>query len=303
MMNIPTDLLRTLVAVVDLRSFTKAAQSFGVTQPAVSAQIKRLQFLLGFDLLDKSAPGVTLTLRGQEVVRAARHMLSINDHILSLTSGGHAARTLRICIPGEFLGARLPTLLADFRRRWPFVRFIVNGASFEQVQRGLQMGELDLAIAVAKSEPSIPARHLWTDQAVWVRSEATNLDPHAPVPLVSFGEECSCRSVARQALNRVGRSCEFVFTSRSIISMEAAVMHGMGVMVLPRSRVRHTGMSIWEDSPLPALPDLYCGVFLREGTNWAPIEELADDIAAAVRPQGVSQPEAAAVPERMLGAG
>ncbi len=64
MMNIPTDLLRTLVAVVDLRSFTKAAQSFGVTQPAVSAQIKRLQFLLGFDLLDKSAPGVTLTLRG-----------------------------------------------------------------------------------------------------------------------------------------------------------------------------------------------------------------------------------------------
>ena len=94
MMNIPTDLLRTLVAVVDLRSFTKAAQSFGVTQPAVSAQIKRLQFLLGFELLDKSAPGVSLTLRGQEVVRAARQMLSINDHILSLTSGGHAARTL-----------------------------------------------------------------------------------------------------------------------------------------------------------------------------------------------------------------
>ncbi len=46
MTNIPTELLRTLVAVVDLRSFTKAAQSLGVTQPAVSAQIKRLQGLL-----------------------------------------------------------------------------------------------------------------------------------------------------------------------------------------------------------------------------------------------------------------
>ena len=48
MLNIPTDLLRTLLAVVDMRSFTKAAQMIGVTQPAVSAQIKRLQYLLGY---------------------------------------------------------------------------------------------------------------------------------------------------------------------------------------------------------------------------------------------------------------
>ena len=71
MLNIPTDVLRTLLAVVDMRSFTKAAQSLGVTQPAVSAQIKRLQFLLGFDVLDKSAPGVSLTPRGEIVVYRA----------------------------------------------------------------------------------------------------------------------------------------------------------------------------------------------------------------------------------------
>src|ERR1700693_5529342 len=50
MTNIPTELMRTLLAVVDLRSFTKAAQSMGVTQPAVSAQIKRLQNMLGCEL-------------------------------------------------------------------------------------------------------------------------------------------------------------------------------------------------------------------------------------------------------------
>lgn len=305
MMNIPTDLLRTLVAVVDLRSFTKAAQSFGVTQPAVSAQIKRLQFLLGFELLDKSAPGVSLTLRGQEVVKAARQMLSINDHILSLTSGGHAARTLRVCIGGDFIGARIPTLLANFRKRWPFVRFIVNGASFEQVQRGLQMGELDLAITVAKSEPSIPSRHLWTEPAVWVRSEATQIDPHLPVPLVSLGEDCSCRHVAVQALKRVGRNCEFVFTSRSIVGLEAAVLAGMGVMVLPRSRVADTGLMVWENAPLPTLSDLYCGVFLREGSNWTPLEELADEIGATLRPRPAETENEVASPvrARMLGAG
>jgi DNA-binding transcriptional LysR family regulator len=72
MINIPTELLRTLVAVVDLRSFTKAANSLGVTQPAVSAQIKRLQTLLDCEILDKSAPGVSLTPSGDLVVNYAR---------------------------------------------------------------------------------------------------------------------------------------------------------------------------------------------------------------------------------------
>src|SRR5436190_18227625 len=87
MLNIPTDLLRTLVAVVDMRSFTKAARSLSVTQPAVSAQIKRLQFLLGYELLDKRAPGVSLTPRGEIVVNHARRLLSVNDEILQSTSG------------------------------------------------------------------------------------------------------------------------------------------------------------------------------------------------------------------------
>jgi len=285
MLNIPTDLMRTLVAVVDLRSFTKAAQSFGVTQPAVSAQIKRLQFLLGYELLDKSAPGVSLTPRGQEVVNAARRMLSINDQILSLTSGGPMLQTLRLSIPGDFAAARIPQILAGFRKRWPFIRFSVAGSSFDQIVRGLKQGDLDLAIAVSKSEPPVEARHLWIDQAVWVRSDVTRFDSHGPVPIVSFGEDCTCRFAAVQALNRAGRDCEFVFTARSIVSLEAAVNAGLGVMVLPRSRVAETNLSIWQDAPLPELPHLYCGVFLREGGNWEALEELADEIAAVLRPK------------------
>src|SRR5215470_5835246 len=96
MTNIPTELLRTLVAVVDLRSFTKDAQALGVTQPAVSAQIKRLQVLLGGDLFDKSAPGVTLTEKGEVVVNYARRLLSINDQILDLAVRGPVVDRLRV---------------------------------------------------------------------------------------------------------------------------------------------------------------------------------------------------------------
>src|ERR1700687_3658902 len=101
MTNIPTDLLRTLVAVVDLGSFTKAAASLGVTQPAVSAQIKRLHYLIGSDLFDRSSQGVSLTPHGETVVSYARRLLSINDQIVEL--GGPSQQSeliIRVGAPG-----------------------------------------------------------------------------------------------------------------------------------------------------------------------------------------------------------
>jgi DNA-binding transcriptional LysR family regulator len=304
MLNIPTELLRTLVSVVDQRSFTKAAQSLGVTQPAVSAQIKRLQFLLGYELLDKSAPGVSLTPRGEMVVGQARRMLSINDQIGQLGGGQPRAQTIRVAIPGDFAGVKIPATLAQFRKRWPDIRFAVSATSFENMLRGLRQGDLDLAVAITSSKPQIEAHHLWIDQAVWVRSDATQLDADGAVPLVSFGEDCSCRYTAVNALNRVGRECDFVFTSRSIASLEAAVLAGLGTMVLPRNRVAQTSLSIWEDAPLPELPQLYCGIYLRQGGNRAALEELADEIAAVLRPSlQLKQGGSDTAPARASGSG
>src|SRR3954468_10316570 len=125
MPNIPTELLRTLVAVVDLRSFTKAAQSLGVTQPAVSAQIKRLQSLLGAERLDKSAPGVSLTSAGELVVNYARRLLSINDQILGLAGPRANVKTMRIGATGDFTASGIARGLTCAHAQRPDLRFHV----------------------------------------------------------------------------------------------------------------------------------------------------------------------------------
>ncbi|MEA2906219.1 MAG: hypothetical protein QOI12_3606 [Alphaproteobacteria bacterium] len=276
MLNIPTDLLRTLISVVDLRSFTKAAHLLGVTQPAVSAQIKRLQSLLGYELLDKRAPGVSLTPRGQVVVTQARRLLVVNDEILQLTSGRPAVQTLRVGIPGDYAGSRIPATLARFRMRWSDINFTVTSGNSEHLLRDLQQGDLDVVMAVTVAEPEIAPRHSWMRQAVWVHSDATKVDPAAPVPLVCYGDDCACQNVAVAALQGAGRDFNFVFTSRSLVSLAAAVAAGFGVMVMPRGRALKNGLAIWEDPPLPKLPELYCGIFVRDGGNRIAIEELAD---------------------------
>lgn len=283
MTNIPTDLLRTFVAVVDLRSFTKAAVSLGVTQPAVSAQIKRLQFLLGDDIFDRSTPGVSLTPHGEIVVSYARRLLSLNDQIVHLVGAGPRPElVIRVGAASDFVASLLPGVMAQFRAVWPDVRFIVRTGFEEMLVRALRAGEIDLFVGLSLTPPH-DAHFSWAEEAVWVRGATTQIDPNRPVPLVSYGEPCTHHRLAAQALKSVGLDWEVVFTGSSMTSLNGAVAAGLGVLAITRRRASETGMIVWEDAPLPGLPDLYRGIYIREGGARAVYEQLAVDIAAALR--------------------
>ena len=72
----------TFVAISEVGSFTKVAHLFGLTQPAVSSHMRRLESMVGADLLQKSLSGITVTDYGVEVLRQARRILAINDQIV-----------------------------------------------------------------------------------------------------------------------------------------------------------------------------------------------------------------------------
>jgi DNA-binding transcriptional LysR family regulator len=291
MTNIPTDLLRTLVAVVDLRSFTKAAAKLGVTQPAVSAQIKRLQFLLGGDLFDRNVQGVSLTPQGELVVSYARRLLSINDQIVNISASGlRPDLVIRVGTPSEYIASIMPDFLAQFRARWPDVRFNVRTDFYDPLVRELRSGDIDLMIGLSMTPPH-DARHSRAQEVVWVHSPATRIDRDRPVPLVSYGDLCVYHRLAVQALQSVGFDWEDVFTGPSIASLSGAVNAGLGVMAITRRRAAKVGMLVWENPPLPKLPDLYSGIYVREGGARAIYEQLADDIAAVFYEPAESLPE------------
>jgi DNA-binding transcriptional LysR family regulator len=285
MTNIPTELLRTLIAVVDLRSFTKAAQSLGVTQPAVSAQIKRLQSLLGTDLLDKSAPGVSLTSAGELAVNYARRLLSINDQILDLAGPRPSAENVRIGTTGDFTAREISHALASFRTRRPELRFILSSSHIDGLLKDLREGELDLAVWVSATGPTLETKYYWTEEVVWVRAPGTRLEAGQPVPLVAYSEECVFTRNALAMLSAAGREGELVFTGSSIAALSAAVAAGIGVMALPRARANIPGLVVWEDAPLPSLSETFCGIYVRDGAEREEREQIADVIAAALRPR------------------
>ena len=291
MTNIPTELLRALIAVVDQRSFTKAAAALGITQPAVSAQIKRLNFLLGCDVLDRSTHGIKLTPQGERVTAYARRLLSINDQIVHI--GGEGPRpelVIRVGTPSDFVASLLPATLAHLRQRWPDVRLIVRTGFFDALARELRSGSLDLVVGLSL-EPPHDARYHWPLETVWVRGLTTEFDPNRSVPLVSYGEGCIYHQLAVQTLRKAGLNWEDVFTGSSMMSLASAVVAGLGVMPIIRRRANEFGMGVWEDAPLPKLANLYSGIYVREGGAHAAYEQLADEVIEVLNP-----PRAVVVP-------
>ncbi len=278
MINIPTELLRTLVAVVDLRSFTRAAQTLGVTQPAVSAQIKRLQTMLGGELLDKSAPGVTLTTKGAVVVNHARRLLAINDQILDATAGGAADR-IRIGLTADYVDGPALKALAQFRARHPQLRFQVNVAFSDTLLRDLERGDCDLVVAVSDTAEMASAKHIWRETAVWAAAKPGGFG--AQVPLVTLGESSLTGRIAVAALQQAGYAYDVVYVGRSLPGVVGAVASGLGIACLARRHVQASGLVLL-NGDAPKLRDYSGAVLVREGLQRSDIDELAGLLAQAI---------------------
>ena len=289
MINIPTDMLRTLVAVVDQRSFTKAAMSLGVTQPAVSAQIKRLQFVLGIDLFDKNAAGIVLTRGGNEVVTYARRMLSINDQIVKIASPDSVDATVKIGATGDYFMPYLPEGLAKLRQRWPHHKFaLFHGLSVTLLQQ-LRGGELDLVVSFTPEKPELDARYHWVEELVWVRGHSMPEPLPEVVPLISRNDHWMSRGAAIAALEKVGRPFEVILSAPTILALLASVRAGMGIMPFVKRRISSTDLVEIMDPTLPKLPDVVCSICVREAGDTEMLDYLASAIAEVITPDHAGQ--------------
>ena len=92
-----------------------------------------------------------------------------------------------------------------------------------------------------------------------------------------------------QAFKAANLDWEDVFVGPSLTSLRGAVAAGLGVMAITRNRADDAGIMLWDDAPLPKLPDLYSGIYVREGGARPIYEQLADEIAEAIFSPGAAQ--------------
>src|SRR5471030_2181670 len=140
--------LKYLVALADTGHFGKAAERTFVSQPTLSAQLKKLEEYLGVKLVERQPKNVQLTEVGRQVVVRARRMLAEGDEIIALARNNadpFAGRLKLALIPtvGPYL---LPRVMQKIRKALPQLGLMLYEHQTEALLKRLRDGEVDLGI-------------------------------------------------------------------------------------------------------------------------------------------------------------
>jgi DNA-binding transcriptional LysR family regulator len=243
--------LAAFCAVVERRSFSQAAEQLGVTQPAVSLQIRSLEKRLGMQLLDRSGRRVEPTEAGNRLYRSAQRLLAMEEQLLAdLGDEAEGALAGRLEIgastgPG---GTVLPVVLAEFQQLHPGVHVALAVSDTQHVVEQVARREVELGVVGASRrhrgvvfEPffhdqvvlAVPRGHRFAGQTV-------TLEQLKGEPLVLMQEGAGVRQVIEEELRAAGvrlRDLDVRLELGLQESARSAVIGGFGVTFISRSAI------------------------------------------------------------------
>ncbi|WP_371227897.1 LysR substrate-binding domain-containing protein [Roseovarius sp. 2305UL8-3] len=261
--NIPTDLLRTFITVIDLGGYTRAAEALGRSQPAISLQMNRLQELLQIKLLEQDGRARKLTESGNALAAYARQILHLNDEAVARFQGLDKQGILRIGLPTDFAVSKLQTEVAQFIDDYPNVDVKVVCGLSRALFESLHRGELDLIIGLSSAASQQYLVRVWEDQPIWATSKKRLPKDGSPVPLVCHPKGCEYRMRMTEALGMINRDWRVVYTSPDISGLLHAVSEGLGVSALTHATLTPDLRILSEDMGFPKLQKIRIGLFYK----------------------------------------
>lgn len=286
-------------AVVRYGSFTKAAQRLHVAQPAVSAQIRRLESELGTTLLERTTRRVALTHAGELFVDRARQVLAQLDAARGDLAELSAVLRGRVRIGAtQVLGSLdLPASLASFRHRYPGVSLALRSGLIAKLLGLLDAGEVDLILGPVHDDlpAAYHARPLVPESLVLVTPPGHPLAAGRDVALAAARDEpfaCLPADSRLHAILAAAAAAEgFVprieFETYSPASIRDLVSAGLGVALLARSAAEGPGpaIGVCELARPPEHPPI--GLIRARGRALTPAARaFADHLARAAAPVG-----------------
>jgi DNA-binding transcriptional LysR family regulator len=239
--------LEYFVAVAEEANFTRAAERIHVAQPAVSAQIQRLERELGQPLLDRSRRAVRLTAVGEAALPYARAALAaVSDMHIAVDELAQLVRGAVTIGTVTSHSADIPGLLADFHADHPDVEITLSTDSSDALIEKVRTGQLDVAIvSVGPDErPEGLEVEVVTDEAIeavvcpsdkLATRKSIRLSDLADRPLIALPVGAGIRHQFDAACAQAGVTPRIAFEASTPLSLADLAERGLGVAIVPAS--------------------------------------------------------------------
>jgi LysR family hydrogen peroxide-inducible transcriptional activator len=236
--------LRYLVAVADSRHFGRAAQKCFVSQPTLSAQLKKLEDYLGVQLIERQPKNVTLTEAGEQIVARARRILAASDEVVTLASAHRdpLAGRLRLALLPTIGPYLLPRVSQPIRKSLPRLELRLYEYQTAQMLEKLEAGEIDLAILALPVElAGFEARELYSeaftvampDQHRLAKRDTVRVEDLKGETLLLLEDGHCLRDQALEVCSRVAVNEKQDFRATSLETLRQMVATGAGITLLP----------------------------------------------------------------------
>ncbi len=277
METLDPDLLRTFLAFADSGSLAQAALLVGRSPSAVTAQMQRLEELIGEPLLAPAGRGRSLTAAGEDLVGHARRILAAHREAWLGLKGARADGRIALGCTQDFVDNTLPGLLRLFAKTHARVHLDLRVGRSNELAIAFEQGGLDILLAM-RTAPVADEMFVLREPMVWLAAAGDALPRDAEIPLALLDPPCGFRSAAIAALDAARRPYRIAATSHSLAGLRAAVRSG--IAITPRTRrMLEPGLVVAPAKlDLPSLPDAEFVLRLRAASQ-APARDLAALIA------------------------
>ncbi len=274
--NLPVEVLRSFVAIVDSGSMLKASDRVFLSQSAISLQVKRLEDLLQQALFSREGRKLTLTPAGEAFLGYARRLLALNDEAVAAVSGATVQGPVRLGMVQDFAETLFTGLIADFAALNPEASIYARVGGTYELKEALAASQLDLVLGFADGATPQPLR---LDPMVWIGS--AELAEREVLPLAVLERPCRFREAALAALDAAGRRYRIVIETPNLATLRAGVNAGLG---LTCRTPRLPGVTALTPRPsLPALPNVATVLLTRSDASRG-ANRLEGLIRAAILP-------------------
>ncbi|SFD46265.1 LysR family transcriptional regulator [Roseivivax sediminis] len=271
MRNLDITTLRSFAAVAETGGVTRAARMLNLTQSAVSMQLKRLEEMLGLDLLDRSGRTIALTPAGEQLLSYAKRMIALNDEIYARLTADNFEGEIVFGVPEDILYPVVPRVLQTFHASYPRMRVQLLTAPTIELLGMLADAEIDLSLA---TEVDSAGETLHETPLRWHGAPGGTAWRQRPVPIAQT-RNCAFRPAAIDRLDAVGIPWTQVIETGSDRASYATVAADLGLVALLEGHAPPQLAPIDTGDSLPDLGTIKINLHLGRRQD-TPFCDLAD---------------------------